>query len=500
MKYIFLVCLIVLIGASVLTALWLPESHSSAPLLYWVTDPNPARQDQIAHFEAWLKKHGYPAIDLQVDTANNDQSKKIIQGVSGVAGDIWDLYSNGEAQYYYEIGLLRDVTDAAKRMGFDPSHTWKAAEPELTVLTVDGRTLQVAFPCNATAPLFLVNRETFRRHRQPLPPQQWTIDEFERRGREYVRAANAGLPSRRYYFADGINDLIWMRSCGVAEFNETLTRCTLDDPRYAKMLERWRNWMDVDHIIPSNTDFAAMASAGGYGGSSPQLFNTGEFAMISSGRYILIQLRQFDSDRRKKGLPLLDLGASYPPYEEFPNTMFVSRSAGIYIGSRHPELATYFLAYLASEDYNMQIVRDADSLPPNPAFTRTEAYLHPPDHPNEWGIHEAFARVAEDTGVGNSYSPFVLRQIYTREVISARDEFLNYRITAAQAVRQMTRRINQAIDRTLVEKPELKPLYDRLTEDQKTIDKLRAEGKKVPLSLIRDPFHRAYYQFKGWAQ
>jgi multiple sugar transport system substrate-binding protein len=459
-----------------------------------------ARQDQINIFKQWMKKHGYPTIDLRVDTANNDQSKKIIQGVSGVAGDIWDLYSNGETQYYYEIGLLRDITDVAKRMGFDPSHTWKAAEPDLMALTHDGQLRQFSFPDNATAGLYLVNRETFRQHNQPLPPSNWTYDEFERRGREFVKTANKGLPSRRYYFADGVSLSSMIRSYGVGEFNETLTRCTLDDQRVASLLERWRDWMEVDHIIPSSADLAAMSAAGGYGGTSPQKFNSGEFAMIFSGRFILIQLRQFDIERKKKGLPLLDMGAADPPYQEFPNSQFVTRSAAVYIGSHHPELATYFLSFLASEEYNMQIVRDADSLPPNPAYTNTEAYLHPPDHPNEWGLHEAFAKVAETIAVGKSYSPFVLPQIYNREFDEATQEFLTGRITAKQAAKQVTARVNQAIERTLVENSNLRPLYDKLIKDQQTIDALRAKGEKVPLSLIRDPFHRAYYQFKGWAQ
>ncbi|MCC7350841.1 MAG: carbohydrate ABC transporter substrate-binding protein [Phycisphaerales bacterium] len=500
MKYLFIACLVVLTGASVLTALWLPESRSSLPVLYWVTDPNPARQDQINIFKQWLKKNGYPDMELRVDSANNDQSKKIIQGVSGVAGDIWDLYSNGETQYYYEIGLLRDVTEPALRMGFDPSHTWKAGEPELMATTHDGQLRQFAFPCNATVGLFLVNRQTFRDHQQPLPPKEWKVDEFERLGREYVRAANKGLPSRRYFYADGVNLLTWMRSCGVGEYNETLTRCTMDDPRFARLLERWKNWMEVDHIIPSNADLAAMTASGGYGGTSPQKFNSGEYAMIHAGRYLLIQMRQFDADRKKKGLPLLDMTTAGLPYDEFANVTFVTRSAAVYVGSKHPELAYYFLSYLASEDYNMQIVRDADSLPPNPAYTRTEAYLHPPDHPNEWDVHGAFAKAAETIAIGNSYSPFVLRQIYNRELDEATQEFLTDRISADQAVRQLASRLNQAIDRTLVENPELKPLYDKLVKDQQTIDSLRARGEKVPLSLIRDPFHRAYYQYKGWAQ
>ena len=53
------------------------------------------------------------------------------------------------------------------------------------------------------------------------------------------------------------------------------------------------------------------------------------------------------------------------------------RALGIYAGGQHIEQAKVFQSYLASEDYNMQIVRDADALPPNPHYTRTLAWEKP---------------------------------------------------------------------------------------------------------------------------
>jgi len=99
--------------------------------------------------------------------------------------------------------------------------------------------------------------------------------------------------------------------------------------------------------------------------------------MFRCGRYGLIQLREFSLERRKDNRPALQLAVSEPPHGGFPNTSTGTRAAAVYKGGKHRDLAKYFLAYLASEDYNMNIVRDADALPPNPAVTKSEAYLRP---------------------------------------------------------------------------------------------------------------------------
>lgn len=52
---------------------------------------------------------------MKVDYANRDVSKQIIQGVSGVGGDVMDIWSpGGDMHYFKEIGILEDVTDSSR--------------------------------------------------------------------------------------------------------------------------------------------------------------------------------------------------------------------------------------------------------------------------------------------------------------------------------------------------------------------------------------------------
>ena len=77
----------------------------------------------------------------------------------------------------------------------------------------------------------------------------------------------------------------------------------------------------------------------------------------------------------------------------------------------------------------------------------------------------------------------------------------------------MTAQVNAEIDRTLRESPGLRPLYERLSEQQREIDQhkarlreLSAAGKpipdeaKIPLEWIENAFHRSYYPSIGWTK
>ena len=560
MKYVFLFSFSALVLASL--AMWYstPELQSAVPVIYWVTDNNPARKEQIEIFHRWLKKHGHPEMELRLDVANRDVSKMIIQGVSGVGGDAMDIGSGAGLRYFQAVGLLKDVTDWGRELGFDPGRTYAAMEPEITL---DGR--QYMFPCNVYLHLYWVNRATFRKYGQPQPPKRWDFEEFERRGKEFVEAANPPGRHRTVFFANQISATVMHRSLGLSIFNETLTRCALNDPRYVETLKRKRKWIYEDRILPSRADIESFATESGYGGSTLQLFNSGNYAMFLMGRYALIQLRQFGN---------LELGVSHPPYGDFPNTSIGTRAAAIYTGSPHQQLARYFLAFLASEEYNMQIVRDADALPPNPRYTETTAFAHPlpllpadleqkmgyrpdelegfidfkirfyevldevdrnkpldlealpnpprpahlseaeyqeklaafhrayasmlPTYRNEWGCHEIFVEAAETIAIGGSYSPFVLPSTVSRISTEVEDGFMAGIYSAEEAARTVASRINGEIQRTLEENRRLKPLYEKYCKDQEEIDRLRERIKPVPQQLVRNPFHRRYFEFKGW--
>jgi ABC-type glycerol-3-phosphate transport system substrate-binding protein len=485
MKYILGICFLVLVLASVITYKLMPEAQNKVPIIYWVTDQNPARELQVDIFHKWLKKHGYPQCELRVDAANTDVAKIVIQSVSGVAGDLIDQ-GGYQIDYYTSIGLLKDVTDSAKKMGFDPGKTYPAVRNEITE---DGR--QFTFPCNVGSVLYFINKATFEKYGQPIPPPRWTVEEFEKAGKAFVEKANEGKERREVFFASGVDDVTMCRSAGMDTYNETQTACVLDDMRYVKVLKLIYKWTYEDHILPSTAEAAAFNTVAGYGGATFQLFNNGNYGMVGNGRHALIQFRKFGS---------LSLAATEPPHMGYPVTLIGIRSCGIYTASKNAELAKYFMAFLASEDYNMNIVRDADALPPRPEFLKREEYLRPKDYPNEWGCHEMFARAALEISVTANSSPFVLYSLATRHMRFYRDQFMNNRLTAEETAHQMMVRINEEMARSLRENPKLQSLYNGRMEIQKKIEARRSEGKKIPASWLFNAFHQKYYRDMGWVE
>ncbi len=488
MKYLFLVIFVLLVLASVAMHISAPVAQSDVPVLYWVTDGNPAREQQIELFNQWMIRHGYtasdgrPAFELRMDVINRDPSKMIIQGLSGMGGDILDL-GPADVPYFQAMGLLHDITDDAVRLGFDTSHTYKAIENDICI---NGR--QYAFPCNVYVNMYWVNNGTFRRFGLSPPPKRWTLDEFEAVGRAFVERANTPGKPRIAFFANAIDLKLMMRSSGLSIFNETLTRSMLDDPIAVDCISRLNRWINEYHLIPTRAEYESFAATSSYGGQAMYLFYTGRYAMISYGRYALIRLREY---------PEIDLSVVEPPHAIFPIAVTGSRPAGIYQGSRYKDLAVRFLQFLTDEQYNLQIVRDADALPPNPSYTRHQEFLRPVGYPNEWDCHQAFAQAAESIAVSVPHSPFILGSVVDRYFYRAQDLVLNQLDDAEHAFREAARLINKTIDRNLREDPGLKQHYDRLVGQQQQIDALLAAGRKVPIELIENPFYKRYYAFLG---
>ncbi len=500
MKYLFLIIALFLIVLSGIRAMTLPDMTSAVPVIYWSTDPNPARTEQIHLFHQWLEKNGYVTADgqhkveMRLDTANQGTNKLIVQGVSGVASDVFDMYSGPVVRIYQTIGMVHDVTEAGLKLGFSPQSTYPALEADLTI---NGR--QYAFPCNVNTNLYWVNGEAFEKAGMDLPPARWDIPTFERIGREFIERSNPKGQRQTVFFVPNVDRLVLARSMGLSSLNETLTRPMYDDPRYNRVYELHYQWTYRDHLMPTAAERESFASASGYGGVNFQLFNAGRFALLDSGRYALIQLRQFNQTRRERGQPLLKLSVSELPYDHFPNSLGSTRCAGTYLGSPNRDLAVLFLAYLASEEYNMQIVRDGDALPPNPKYAQIPEFTNPPKYPEEWGVHEPFNKAMWEIAIPADHGPFIVPATMNRLENYHFQMFMNDRVTAEQAGQAAVKEIVGEIERTLREAPRLRPLYDEALATQKKIEEYRAAGKPVPLSWIKNPFHRKYYLEKGWA-
>lgn len=461
-----------------------PKIQTAMPSIYWVTDPNPARALQTGKFSSWLVKCGHTEASVNVDAANNDLSKKIIQGVSGVLGDTCDCGTGGgELIYFCETGIVEDVTDAGLQLGFAPSNTFPQIKDDIVI---DGR--QYAFPCNLYNPMLLANLDSFGKVGMEPPPLRWSFEEFERMGREYVKRANEGRSRHDMFFCSSFHERIAARSLGYDIFNETLTAACGKAEINAKAYEMLYRWIYVENLMPTAAQQASFSTQGGYGGAELQLFNSGNYAMVFTGRHALIQMREFGS---------LKLDLSEPPNGGFPNTIIGARAAFVYKGGKSKDLAKLFLAYLASEDYNMNIVEDSDGLPPNPLYTKTAAYLRPESYPNEWNVHAKFAGAAVDIAIVVSKSPYVSNSLAYTYASNAYNSVLSNIMTPDQAAQDLIKRIDAEIARTLKENPKLQSSYNADCELQSQIECRLKAGEKIPAAWLKNPFHKKYYKDMG---
>ena len=492
MKYLFAASLAVLLLCSVGLRLSYPDVSSDRPVLYWITDKNPARAEQVEAFERWLVDNGHtaedggPAVELRLDTSNAELTKKVIQSVSGVGSDLMDAFSGTQMRLLAAMDVISPVDGAAEELGFSLDDTYDVLAPEISI---DGT--QYMYPCNVAARSLIVNPEAFSSLGLPQPPRRWTIEEFEAAGRAYVRAANppGTAPADRKFFVDSVPIEILWRGFGASALNETGTASGFDTGGFRDALLCWRRWIYEDRILPSPDDTAAFASAQGYGGAVLSLFGRGNYAMVNGGRWFLIQLRTYPN--------LRNLAAVEPPHAVFPNTLISTRAATVYAGGDRQDLAHLFLAYLASDEYNALIVRDADALPPNPAAVRTEAYLRPADHPDEWNYHGPHAEIAMEIGIGGSYSPFVQSNEIIRERETYQQLFEIGQISVDEAVARAHGAVNRRIRSTLERKPGLRPEYERRLAIQAAVDERKAAGEPIPENWVFNAFHTAYYGRTG---
>ncbi len=542
MKHLFAALLISLLAASAFTAWLTPELSSDVPVLYvpWDLD----RQSEIDDFHKWLVANGFtkpgdptkPCMELRIHASSKTGAdaldyKQLIEGVSGVGSDLMSFSNRrGDVRYFNDCNLLRDLTadstaivskTTGRPLHFDPSTTWEPTRAEISLIDADEHVRQYLYPTFVYVNLLWVDKDAFTKYNLTPPPKRMSFEEFERRGVEFVQAANRRKARRDTYFLNEVTTLVLFRSKGLGHFNETLTRCILDDPRFAETLEQKKRWIYDLHIMPTPGEIAAFAVDGKAGDSVTQPFYTRNYAMVHMDRAGWYTLRKFRAEERAAGRRPRDLNIEIiePPNDGFPNALAGGAGLAIYKGSKHPELARLFLAYLASKEYNQSRVKSSEGLPPNPAFCQGDDFKNPPDYPWESGCHEPFATGLSEIGVGAEFCPFILPTDVNRFLGKAEESFMSGRVSAQDAGDILAKRINDEMQRRIAEQPSLRKLYDDLCARQKQIDvmlapwkeidrlqkanlpvqhELRAAAKPIPAAMIENTYYRRYYASKGW--
>ncbi|MBL8992062.1 MAG: extracellular solute-binding protein, partial [Spirochaetia bacterium] len=186
MRNLFLAVLLILLGFTqfiVFRASKVAKPVEGVPVIHWVTDPNPVRPAQVALFYKWLERNRYPKIRVEFDYANQGIQKTVVQGVTGVAGDLIDVM-NSYVPYLKEIGILQDVSDVTRELGLPDVYNPKIHSE----LFVDGK--RYGFPRSLTMGAFFVNRDLFKKLGMEPPPYRWDFATFEKIGIEFNRRAN----------------------------------------------------------------------------------------------------------------------------------------------------------------------------------------------------------------------------------------------------------------------------------------------------------------------
>jgi len=490
LKALFTLTLLFLVLVSAATYLTLPGVRTDRPQLHWVIGGGAEKEEQIEMFYEWLEENDYPQFDLKKDKPSGKaEQKNVIQGISGVAGDILDCYEE-HIQLYESIGMLVDLTDVVEEMGLGLDQTYPAVRPSMVV---DGR--QYGFPRNVSSRLLWVNVEAFEKLGLTPPPDVWTFEEFEQYGKDYIAATSVLGEHQSTYFStktDLYDRIMYYRSMGGDFYNETLTKVDIENPVYEGIYKMLYSWIHDLNLIPTEVEAKGLSSASSEGGGSATfyLFSEGKYGVKGGARWHLLYMRKIGPAK---------LAVSEYPHGGFRNSVVYYGAGAVYVGSKFKDLAPYFLKFLTSERFNMHIVRSGDGLPPVASYTNTEEFLRPKEFPNEWSVHERIRDIATDIAMPLPSSPFIRMVSVKRMEKNAFDRFISNQMTAMEAIRSAAKIINAEMERAANESPRLSEKYEKGLKNQVEIDRLRDEGKLVPLDLISSPFYRRYYVEKGWS-
>ncbi len=544
MKKLFLGILLLLVAAAFYTVLTATDRVSEVPVITWRTDTNPQREEQIMLFREWLVRNGHiqkdkdgkpvlytqqeadalnahygvkpgephsvkagdkkPNGNVVAETASNQST--LIQAVSGMAGDVFDT---ADVLGYQQMGVGTAVTEDADRNGYGLSTTY----PGMAGLLVGMDGEQYAYPCNGSSVSFWINLDTLRRFGVKDIPVDWTPEEFEAIGKEYVKRANDGLSRQEFFFTQsldsgsGVNLLTAIvRSKGCDLYNETLTRCIADNDVFKENIKRFYKWTYEDRLVPNAADIASMSTESGYGGADFSNFISGKYAMVMTGRYCLIRFREVQDEKNKALIRegrepnyRINFATRLLPQYEFKNLSLSTRAAMLYRGSGEAELGKLFLQFLAGEEYNRYIVNHGDGLPPNPNLVMKELKAIPETRPNEGNVNLQEVEWALTIGIPLAYSPYV-KTGTPSWLQSSINQYFNNRMTLDEAVRNIEVRYNMEIETSKKANPRMMEAWKKDWAIQQKIDEYKKAGRKIPAEWIKNPFHLKYYREKGMLQ
>ncbi len=450
--------------------------------LVWTTDPNPQREPQVLLFNRL-----YPQDHLSIDSDNSDAMKVLVQSSAGMGPDIIGHVGEYSIQKYKDAGLLWDVTDQAKKMGFSPDTLPESIRPFVMMWTLDKKgelvKRQFAYPCSFSHQFIFYNKNIFDKRKISYPPEDLTW-------KEYINVAEKltvytgkidNVPS--IFGGAGVDPitLIWEKGGDI--LNKDGTRCLLDSKAATDAMEFLHNLYYKYKIEPTPTQRVGVSSQGGWGIGNITWFAEGKISMLWGARWALIQLRRFiieqhavkkkwikEHPKAKKyeGPEVLRIGACFVPRfgGKERHTRYSVRCAGINPNSKNRKEALNFLQFLASKEYSRTINKGADGKPANKKYNNIEDFTNK-YWPEEKQVHEISLK-ATLHGKMLSRSMFVSYSQIMQNLKLVTDKIVSNpgltRKDIAKILSQANRNINLEIARNIKRNPKQMTIYKKLLE------------------------------------
>ena len=457
-----------------------PDDHDGKIPLVWVSTTFPEREEQVELFN-----HMYPEYKLSIDHGNRGVTKILVQCSANMGGDIIDFVTENNIQTYNDAGILMDMTEHAKKMGFGLDTLSESIKPLVIVKELDrnGNIIekQVSYPLNVHHIFIIYNKDIFDQYAIPYPPVDLSWDEYISLSQK-LTITNDSSRVPRIFGSMGADFKTILWQMGGCVMNNDGTRCELDSDNAIRAMIFYHDLHFKHNVEPLPLIKSGIVSSQGGNNSNFNLLGNGQLAMSWSSRWHLMMLRPFIRQQREiqsnweasnpgkkyTGIKPIRIGACLVPRFKDGHrfTSAGGRTAGINIKSPNRFHALEFLRFAASEEYNMSICTIADCKPPNKTYYKPELFYHK-EFPDEKEAHD-MSILSIPYGKVTPRSPFANNAVVDRvlervlQVVKVEENLTedDIRTLCINAADQ----INTEIRRNIERNPQMKRFYDKIIE------------------------------------
>jgi multiple sugar transport system substrate-binding protein len=306
-------------------------------------------------YEATVKKFeaDNPGVKVKIITTTGDQyATKLKAAITGKSVPDVFYFEPGDLRAYVNGGVLKDITEYVKDVNFD--NIWQYG---VDIYRYDGDNVgqgNIYGLLKDVGPFALgYNKDMFAAAGIPLPDKDkpYTWDEFIKVNQQLTKDNNGDGKIDQYGTGFNVNwalqAFVW--SNGGDWLDETNTKVTIDDPKFAEALQYFADMQNVYKITPSIEDAATL--------DTYQRWMKGELAFFPVGPWDLATYETLPFD--------YDL-IPYPAGSTGKSATFVgSLGIGVSNSSKSPELAAKLVTYLTASPEGQQQLVDAKVQIPN---------------------------------------------------------------------------------------------------------------------------------------